>query len=101
MCCTVDSCEAGSGHVAAQVKGPTTHPPVMISESDGFTALSFVPLEIGEHLFFVTFDGVNISGELTDCSSAFELDATLSKSRRRLRFYFRLCGPFEITRTQK
>ena len=59
---SVNSCEAGSGHVAAQVKGPTTQPPVMVTESDGLTALSFVPLETGEHMFFVTFDGINIPG---------------------------------------
>jgi len=59
----VDSCEAGNGHVAAQVKAPTTHPPVMITESDGLSALSFVPLETGEHLFFVTFGDVNIPGD--------------------------------------
>jgi len=58
----VDSCAAGNGHVTAQVKAPTTNPPVMITENDGLTALSFVPLETGEHLFFVTYENVNIPG---------------------------------------
>jgi len=67
MCCLVDACHAGNGHVAAHVKAPTTCPPVMITETDGLSALSFVPLEIGEHLFFVTFENINIPGTLQFC----------------------------------
>ena len=35
----------------------------MITETDGVSALSFVPLETGEHLFFVTFNDMNIPGD--------------------------------------
>jgi len=61
--CLVDSSEAGNGHLAAKVKAPTTHPPVMITETECLSALSFIPLETGEHLLFVTFDDVNIAGD--------------------------------------
>jgi len=67
MCCLVNSCGGGNGHVAAQVKGPTTHPPVMTTETGGLSALSFVPLEIGEHLLFVTFENINIPGDSKLC----------------------------------
>jgi len=63
MCCSVDACGAGNGHINAQVKAPCTCPPVMITETDGVSALSFVPLETGEHLFFVTFNDMNIPGD--------------------------------------
>jgi len=65
LCCeyAVNSCAAGNGHLAAKVKAPTTQPPVMITDSSGLAALSFVPLETGEHLFFVTYDDINIPGE--------------------------------------
>jgi len=67
MCCSVRSCGAGNGHITAQVKGPNTQPPVMITETDGLSALSFVPMETGEHLFFVMFEGVNIPGVSRFC----------------------------------
>jgi len=62
MYCLVNSCDAGNGCVRAKVKGPTTQPPVMTTDNDCLAALSFVPLETGEHLLFVTYDDVNIPG---------------------------------------
>lgn len=70
----VNSCDAGNGCVRAKVKGPTTQPPVMTTDNDCLAALSFVPLETGEHLLFVTYDDVNIPG------SPFEFDVVDPKS---------------------
>jgi len=80
MCCLVDSHAAGNGRVSAQVKAPTTHPPVMITETDGLTALSFVPVETGEHLFFVTFGTVNIPGDSQFCDRSQSCKMFLSSS---------------------
>ena len=61
------------------MKGPTTQPGVMSTGSgEGLSALSFIPIETGEHLIFLSFNNINIPGLnivelhcITDQSSVF------------------------------
>ena len=62
-CYIVDTTHAGRGIVTALVKGHTSQPGVTVSGTvQGLSALSFVPVEAGEHFVFVLFNNVNISG---------------------------------------
>jgi filamin len=59
----VDASCAGRGLITSQVKGPSTHPGVSVMGSaSGIAALSFIPVETGEHMIFICFNGIDIPG---------------------------------------